>query len=351
MSYYELSSSDRSGDDESDQSDKDMDQCSKTPSDNPQHHLWSRSIVHIDVDCFYCQCEQVDGPPDYRKRPLAIGQKHIIVTSNYLARDFGVKKLQSREDALRACPSLLILEGSDLERYRRHSRNIYLGFREEMQAIGRKYGVIVPVRKGGMDEALADLTELVNAAMKQDCGRPSILIHIYGSDSNEISVLTEDQSGAEVVVNAKYHATPLENAHVNYGSDNDKRECQARLKCAASIAERVRYAIHEKVGFTTTMGVSVSPMLSKFSSGLKKPNSVNILFPWRSGSLIPPMPLRKIPDLGNGTIKVLNACLQQTHHGRSPDFWTCRDLVQVPRHEILTCLERLNSSQLSRYGG
>ena len=100
------------------------------------------------------------------------------------------------------------------------------------------------------------------------------------------------------------------------------------------------------------MYVRISSQL--FESNLfivQKPNSVNILFPWRSGSLIPPMPLRKIPDLGNGTIKVLNACLQQSHHGRSPDFWTCRDLVQVPRHEILTCLERLNSSQLSRYGG
>ena len=87
MSYYDLSASDYASeeDDESQASDNREDHFARIPSDNIDH-LWTRSIVHVDVDCFYCQCEQVDGPPDYRERPLAIGQKHIVVTCNYLAR-------------------------------------------------------------------------------------------------------------------------------------------------------------------------------------------------------------------------------------------------------------------------
>lgn len=80
-------------------------------AEEPPPSLWSRSIVHLDVDCFYCQCEEIDGPPDFKERPIAIGQKHIVVTCNYIARREGVKKLQCRIEAMRKCPNLLIIEG------------------------------------------------------------------------------------------------------------------------------------------------------------------------------------------------------------------------------------------------
>lgn len=376
MSYYDLSASDYASeeDDESQASDNREDHFARIPSDNIDH-LWTRSIVHVDVDCFYCQCEQVDGPPDYRERPLAIGQKHIVVTCNYLARALGVKKLQSKIDAVRICPSLLILDGSDLERYRRHSRNIYLNFRNEIKSMANDLGVFTSVRKGSMDEAFADLTNLVTAVIKQKRRQntPSAT-YVYGNDLNETSVLTEDQSGAQTIVHAHYRASASENAHVHYGSDRKRRECQERLECAASIAEHVRNVIHETLGFTTTMGISVSPMLSKLSSDLKvrspsfayhpsstifrttktntpfqKPNSLNILFPWRSGSLIPFMPLGKIPELGHGTLKALQVCLAGTHDGITPASWTCRHLIHVPRHEILASLEQMKSFEKSRF--
>jgi nucleotidyltransferase/DNA polymerase involved in DNA repair len=195
----------------------------------------------------------------------------------------------------------------------------------------------------------------------------------------------EDQTGGQTIVYGQKTASALDNAHVQYGSDQERREYQQRLDCAAAIAERMRRHIYNKVGFVTTMGISVSPMLAKLASDLKvgsavhpslnysftkccaviqkcshtwlltnffqKPNSLNILYPWRSGSLIPPMPLRKIPELGSGTLKALKRCLEHTHNGRSPDFWTCRDLVHVPRHAILEALAQVKSFEKSRYVG
>lgn len=81
----------------------------------------------------------------------------------------------------------------------------------------------------------------------------------------------------------------------------------------------------------------------------QKPNSLNILFPWRSGSLIPFMPLGKIPELGHGTLKALQGCLARTHNGTTPASWTCQDLIHVPRHEILASLEQMKSFEKSRF--
>ncbi|KAF7265359.1 hypothetical protein GWI33_021207 [Rhynchophorus ferrugineus] len=51
----------------------------------------SRTIIHIDIDCFYAQVEMVKNP-SLVHQPLGIKQKNIVVTSNYLAREYGVTK-------------------------------------------------------------------------------------------------------------------------------------------------------------------------------------------------------------------------------------------------------------------
>jgi len=151
-----------------------------------------RCIVHVDVDCFYCQCEHQDRniPAD---RPMAIGQKQIVVTCNYAARDVGVTKLQSRTDAFIRCPNLLIVEGSDLERYRIHARKIYECFRRTCKEIHPD----IAVCKGSMDEMMADFS----VACKGDQTTADDIeflqqVHIYGESGNEKTIVREDQPGA-----------------------------------------------------------------------------------------------------------------------------------------------------------
>ena len=106
-------------------------------------------VIHLDVDAFYCQCEE-NRNPSLVSQPFAIGQKHIIVTCNYVARGRGVTKLMLRSKAKYICPELIIIEGSDLEPYRRQSRKIYSAFRKE--AASFPGGSKNLCRKGGMDE-------------------------------------------------------------------------------------------------------------------------------------------------------------------------------------------------------
>ena len=67
-----------------------MDTSSDYESDHPliSH---PRTIIHLDVDCFYAQVETLHHP-EYQGKPLGVQQKNLVVTSNYEARAFGIKK-------------------------------------------------------------------------------------------------------------------------------------------------------------------------------------------------------------------------------------------------------------------
>ena len=102
------------------------------------------------------------------------------------------------------------------------------------------------------------------------------------------------------------------------------------------------------------MGISINPLLAKLASDLHKPHSINILYPWRSSSLLASMPLRKIPDAGHRTIQLLKPVLEQFHSkdttvGSSSNsssetidrkIWTCRDLLRLPKAKVKRVLER-----------
>lgn len=338
MSYYsDLSADDSStGEDEGFESDEgswgaalDNQQALLSIDDDAAVQQWKNCILHVDIDCFYCQCEHLDRnlPPS---RPIAIGQKNIIVTSNYAARQFGVKKLQLREDACKACPNLLIVEGSDLERYRKHSRKVYDAFRDCIQncLAQPSNGKVPPVRRGrGFDELQADLTCLVEcfdgSALRRASGQNYASISTYG-EQKETTTLTEDQTGAQAIV--RPYDMSLDRQVSNCGSYNAREECQQRLLAAATeLGHIIQQTILERTGLTTTLGISVNPLLAKLASDLQKPKSINVLYPWRAPQLISDMPLRKIPDAGHKTIKLLKPALEKFHGPiGTGSFWTCR---------------------------
>ena len=256
----------------------------------------------MDVDYFYAQCEELELDDSSKQRPIAVGQKHIIVTCNYVARAQGVQKLMLQTDARKKCPSLLIVDGSDLERYRRYSTQIYQALRQEMLSMSSEYAnVAVAMKKGGMDEVACDISALVDAIMSNSNGDMQSApqnTFIYGNEDSSV-VLTEDQSGAQCTVS---HSA----SNGNESMSNTHAIIQQRLNVAASCAERLRQAIYKKTRFTTSIGVSTSPMLSKIASSLRKPNGLSVLYPWRATSLIQNMPLRSIPQLGSKTLKSLD---------------------------------------------
>jgi nucleotidyltransferase/DNA polymerase involved in DNA repair len=255
---------------------------SKITNDNSHTvlNLLSRCIIHLDIDCFYCQCEEILNP-HLAKKPLAIGQKHIVVTSNYAARKLGVKKLMGRNEALKVCPSLTIVEGSDLEKYKKASREVYIEFRRAVKEFGGEN----KVKKGCMDEMFADITFAVERhgtstddnSMNFKTNTPSNTF-IYGEDGrSSIVKISETQSGAEATISNKPSSSVGGNFtgryrysnENNWGSVHERKNCEERLQIATIIASQVRERVRLKTKYSTTIGVSVSPMLSKLASDLK----------------------------------------------------------------------------------
>ena len=79
-----------------------------------------RRIIHVDMDAFYASVEQRDDPT-LRGKPLAVGgqptQRGVVAAASYEARAFGVRSAMSMAQAVRLCPSLMIVR-PDFARYK-----------------------------------------------------------------------------------------------------------------------------------------------------------------------------------------------------------------------------------------
>ncbi len=110
-----------------------------------------RKIIHIDMDCFYAAVEMRDNP-NFRSRPLAVGghekQRGVISTCNYEARKFGVRSAMPTAQALKLCPSLLVVPGR---------MQVYKEVSTHIRSIFSRYThLIEPL---SLDEAYLDVTD------------------------------------------------------------------------------------------------------------------------------------------------------------------------------------------------
>jgi DNA polymerase-4 len=111
-----------------------------------------RTIIHIDMDCFYAAIE-VREHPHLAGTPVAVGgrstHRGVLTTANYEARKFGCRSAMPAYKALRLCPHLTILPVR-FDLYRAESgriREIYEDFT----------GLVEPL---SLDEAYLDVSHL-----------------------------------------------------------------------------------------------------------------------------------------------------------------------------------------------
>ena len=122
-----------------------------TNQSSPNHQLEYRRILHVDMDAFYASVEQRDRP-DLRGRPLVVGgqpdKRGVVAAASYEARAFGVRSAISMAQAVRLCPSLVIVP-PDFQKYRSVSQQVFSLFR----------AVTPLVEPLSLDEAYLDVTE------------------------------------------------------------------------------------------------------------------------------------------------------------------------------------------------
>lgn len=223
----------------------------------PEDH--SRTIIHIDMDCFYAQVEMLKDP-SLSSVPLGVQQKNIVVTSNYVARELGVKKTMLIDDARKICPQLVLVNGEDLRDYRQTSYRVT----EHLQ----KFTPLV--ERLGLDENFVDVSEIVGERLKSGADKAGIVGHVYSERS-----------------------------------ENCDCGCEQRLKIGTQIAQEMRNSIRSEFNLTTCAGIAHNKLLAKLVGSTHKPNQQTVLFPNSALELLLSLPLRKIPGIGFATLEIL----------------------------------------------
>lgn len=113
------------------------------------YNSWTRAIILVDMNAFFCSVEQLDNP-ELQGRPIGItngSQGTCIITCSYEARAFGIHTGMRISEAQRLCPDFIRIP-SHPKRYAEISSNI-------MDALT----MLTPdVEVFSVDEAFLDIT-------------------------------------------------------------------------------------------------------------------------------------------------------------------------------------------------
>lgn len=115
--------------------------------------MMTRTIVHIDLDAFYCAIEE-QRAPELRGQAFAVGgrpdQRGVVASCSYPARQRGVHSALSMARALSLCPELIIVPARHAD-YRAASERV----------MGLLRSLTSHVEQLSIDEAFLDVTSVV----------------------------------------------------------------------------------------------------------------------------------------------------------------------------------------------
>lgn len=234
-----------------------MEQDEDISNNGDEQHL--SVILHVDIDYFYAQVEEILNP-ELKNKPFGIKQGLNIVTCNYLARDKGVGKWVPISDSIKKCPELVIVNGEDLTNYKVYSKRI-------SELLHKMFGT---TERMGLDEHYIDVTKEIERQLKED-------------------------------LNDKHHFIgPLFPDEESF--DACKCGCKKRLILGTEIADRVRKRLFEDLKLTCSIGIAHNKLLAKLVGQMNKPNNQTALAPTCSKLFMADLKnLRSITGIGEKT--------------------------------------------------
>lgn len=217
-----------------------------------------RVIVAIDINCFYAQVE-ILKQPELENKAVGVFQKHLVVTTNYVARKLGAPKMVPIQVAKKACPNIILIDGSDLAPYRKASAG-WVGSLRNWATTEGKFESGVKLQKQGLDEVFVDISEHVHNKIQSHEYELSFKGHVVGNED-----------------------------------DNVVRQY---LMVGSQVAEELRKVIYRECKLTTCGGIGVSKLAAKLAVDMHKPNDQTTLLSTGATSHIFTLPVRKVPGFG-----------------------------------------------------
>lgn len=307
----------------------------KAPSSNPfpsvtYRHLLSagslhpsnplRVVAHCDVDAAYAQFEASRLKIDSFAVPVAVQQWQGLIAIGYKAREYGIDRHCDIAKARKLCPDLIavhvqtIAPGASeaaynpnprpqthkvsLDPYRRESRKILAVFKSTCP-LGQ-------VEKASIDESYFDLTLEVRKLLLE---RYPYLKQVPAKGMDEplpTPPLVEwtDESGELMPVRRldEYGRYADENEEGMVPSQEhqllEPTWTDVALAHGAILMAKVRKAVYDELGYTTSAGIASNKTLAKLCSGYRKPNRQTTLLPRAVPAFLRDLPLAKVRFLG-----------------------------------------------------
>ena len=111
-----------------------------------------RTIIHLDLDAFFCAVEEQRNPT-LRGKAFAVGgrpdSRGVVASASYMARKFGVHSAMPMAQAVRLCPDLLTVPPN------------FAAYRAASQLVMAQLHALTPlVEQISIDEAFLDVTAI-----------------------------------------------------------------------------------------------------------------------------------------------------------------------------------------------
>ena len=114
---------------------------------------WPRAILHLDMDAFFVNVHLLENPED-KEKPLAVGgkpgQRGVIASASYEAREKGVRSAMASSKALKLCPDLKLVSSN---------RPMIHSCSAKVMKILSRYGIL---ERMSVDEAFVDISSQSN---------------------------------------------------------------------------------------------------------------------------------------------------------------------------------------------
>ena len=243
------------------------------------------TCVVVDMDSFFISCHILTHP-HLATIPACVGGSSMISTSNYVARQYGVRAAmpgylgQKLVAELSHGKETLTFVKSDFELYKRKSNDV--------RAILEEYDP--KLRMGSLDEAYMDIGPYLE-----------IMMQLMRNDEAAGGVVSSHDDIQKLLLSSSLSSSKLSSL-----DDIDKQHCAAQ-DLLHSIRERVK----TMTGLTCSAGLASNYLLAKIASDINKPNGQYFVGSSENEIIqfIHPLSIRKINGIGRVMEKTLRGVL------------------------------------------